>query len=317
MAQTGYFTDPLFLQHDTGPHPERPQRLEAIHRHLQETGLLGHLTPLSAQNAPREAVDAVHDPTHLDTIAAICERGGGHLDGDTPTSPQSFNAALRASGAAMRAADLVMAGELTNAFVAGRPPGHHATAGQAMGFCLVNHVAVLARYLQRQHGLKRVLIVDFDVHHGNGTQDIFYADDTVMYVSSHQAGAYPGTGHAAERGRGKGEGYTRNIPLRPGSGDEEVLKVYHDTVLMEGLEFMPDFVLVSAGFDAHARDPLAGLNFSSEVFGELTRILQVIAYNSCEGRLISLLEGGYDLVGLSEGVEHHLRALKEFEPQAH
>ncbi len=315
MARTGYLADPIFLQHDTGPHPERADRLRAIHARLEQTGLLKDLTPLKATPAPRSALEAVHPAEHLDAIEAACTRGGGHLDPDTVVSPHSFQAAVMASGGALGAADRIMAGELDNAFLAVRPPGHHATAGQAMGFCLINHVAVLARYLQHHHGLERILIVDFDVHHGNGTQDIFYDDDTVMYISTHQSPAYPGSGARDERGAGKGVGFTHNFPLSPGAGDEEIRRIFNDQVLMEALDFMPDFVVISAGFDAHARDPLAHLKFSSGIYGEITQVLQVVAVNHCEGRIISLLEGGYDLIGLAEGVEEHIRALRHWAPE--
>lgn len=316
MTSTGYFTDPLFQAHHTGAHPENADRLVAIQKKLEETGLLKDLLSLEASSATLDLIEPLHDARHLQAMARACEGGGGYLDNDTVVSPKSFEAALRASGAATLAADKILTGELTNAFIASRPPGHHATHNRAMGFCLINHVAVLARYLQKRYNLERILIVDFDVHHGNGTQDLFYDDDTVFYMSTHQSPCYPGTGHREEKGRGKGEGYTANFPLKPGSGDEEVLSMFHNHILLEGLEFQPDFVLVSAGFDAHVRDPLAQLRFSSSVYGELTKILQVIAWNCCDGRLISLLEGGYDPVGLSEGVAEHLKMLRFFEPEA-
>jgi acetoin utilization deacetylase AcuC-like enzyme len=226
-------------------------------------------------------------------------------------SADSFRVAKLATGGALAAVDRVMDGTVDNAFVAARPPGHHALPDRAMGFCLINHVAVAARYVQKKYGLERVLIVDWDVHHGNGTQDIFYSDPSVFYFSTHQWPHYPGSGAAAETGSGAGIGATLNVPLAKGDGDAEIVAAFADKLIPAAKSFRPDFVLVSAGFDGHRGDPLAGLEVTAVGYGELTRIVVDIANEYARGRLVSLLEGGYDLTALSRSVETHLLQLSK------
>ena len=311
MPPTGFVSSETFLQHDTGPaHPERPERLRAVHARLEATGLLAELERLDAPPAAGEWLDAVHAPGHAETVRRATAGEAGALDADTIVGPASWEAALRAVGGALAAADRIVRGEWQNAFVAARPPGHHAESSRAMGFCLFNNAVICARYLQREHGLERVAILDWDVHHGNGTQHLTEDDPTVHYTSLHQFPHYPGTGAADEVGRGEGEGSVLNCPMPAGSGDREWLAVYEERVLPTIEDFAPDFVIVSAGFDAHLRDPLSSTRLSAQGFERMSAGVLEVARRSCGARLLSLLEGGYDLEGLAESVEAHLRALR-------
>ena len=307
---TGFVSHDDCLEHIAGPnHPEQPARVQAICEVLTQTSLssdLDHLTPTEVERA---ALEAVHDTRYIDLVEETVRRGGGQLDPDTRAGIGSDRAARLASGGLLQAVDRVMLGEWQNAFVACRPPGHHAERDRAMGFCLFNHVAVASAHLRSQHGLERVAILDWDVHHGNGTQHIFEADPTVFYASLHQFPHYPGTGAAAERGLGAGEGATLNCPMQSGSGDREWLAALDERVLPALEAFQPDFLLISAGFDAHREDPLAGCNLSTEGFRQLTRAMLSFAASQTEGRLVSLLEGGYDLDALAECALVHLEEL--------
>lgn len=311
MAVTGFVTHPEFLLHDTGRgHPERPERLASILRHLDETGLAAELTHAEPTPAPDSAIDAVHRPGHATRVVERCERGERVLDGgDTVVGARSGSAARLASGAALLAVDRVMEGTWDNAFVACRPPGHHAERDEVMGFCLFNNVAVAAAHLLAEHGLSRVAIVDFDVHHGNGTQHMFEDDPRVFFASLHQWPWYPGTGAAHERGTGDGEGSVLNRPMAAGSGDVEYLREFDRHVLPALDAFDPEFLLISAGFDAHAADPLSSTRVSTEGFGEITSRLRALAADRCQGRVASLLEGGYDLDALAASVAEHVAAL--------
>ena len=312
MAKTAFLTSPLSLRHDTGPaHPERAGRLAAIARRLEAGGLLAELAVEEAPAADREAIALVHDPAYVAAVESSIARGARVLDeGDTRVSADSFRAALAAAGGAIRAADLVLDRVADNAFVAVRPPGHHAERAEALGFCLFNSAAVAAAHLRARRGVERVAILDWDVHHGNGTQHLFEADPTVFYASLHQWPLYPGTGRAEERGVGAGEGATLNCPQDPGAGDREWLGALEGRILPAIEAFRPGFVIVSAGFDAHARDPLAQTNLSTAAFGAMTRAVTDLARRLCGGRVVSLLEGGYDLDALAESVEAHLGALR-------
>jgi acetoin utilization deacetylase AcuC-like enzyme len=314
VARTAFLTSPFFARHDTGPsHPERASRLDAIQRQLEEDGLLADLALIEAPEADRESVARVHDRTHVARIEAAIARGARVLDeGDTRVSSESFRAALAAAGGAVRAADLVLDGACDNAFVAARPPGHHAGRAAAMGFCLLNNAAIAAAHLRVKRGLERVAILDWDVHHGNGTQHLFEEDPSVFYASLHQWPLYPGTGSADERGLGAGEGTTLNAPQPPGAGDREWLGALEGTVLPALEAFRPEFVIVSAGFDAHERDPLAQTQLSTEAFGTMTVLALDLARRCCRGRLVSTLEGGYDLGALAESVSVHLKELRAF-----
>jgi acetoin utilization deacetylase AcuC-like enzyme len=300
-------THPACLDHLTpAGHPERPDRLRAIERVLAEQ----RFRPLKREDAPRAEVDAIvraHPLAYVDAIkAASPQEGLVALDADTSMSPGSYEAALRAAGGAVRAVDAVVAGDAANAFVAVRPPGHHAETARPMGFCLFNNAAIAARHARVRHGAERAAIVDFDVHHGNGSQEIFWADSSVMYCSTHQMPLYPGTGAKSERGE---HGTVVNAPLRPGDGGEKFREAFETEILPRLREFRPDFLVISAGFDAHRRDPLANLNLVEADFEWATRKLMEIADLSASGRVVSVLEGGYDLQGLADSVAAHITAL--------
>lgn len=309
--KTAFVYHPDYLLHDAGAmHPERPDRLRAIMAHLEKTGLLEELHRITPEPADEIWLNRVHPPEYVRLIEKASASAPAALDPDTRLSKDSFRVAKLAVGGVLAAVDAVMEGKAKNAFAAVRPPGHHASAARAMGFCLFNNAAVAARYIQEKYGLKRVLIVDWDVHHGNGTQDIFYADPTVLYFSTHQYPYYPGTGAEEETGEGPGKGTTVNAPMPAGAGDAEVIRAFREKLVPAAEKFQPEFVLISAGFDGHKRDPLAQLQLTEQGFAELTRILMDIAGRFAGGRVVSLLEGGYDLEGLSRSVEAHLRALQ-------
>ena len=311
--KTGFVYDDIYLRHQTGPgHPEKPQRLAAIVQRLKEGGLLPELVTLKPSPASQEWLTTVHTPEYVERVRKSCDQGAQYMDSsDTPISAESYEVAVAAVGGVLSAIDAVMEGKARNAFCAVRPPGHHALKDRAMGFCLFNNVAIGARYIQKKHGLKKVLIVDWDVHHGNGTQEAFYDDPTVLYFGVHQYPFYPGTGSAEERGRGKGLNYNVNVPLRAGSGDKDFEKAFREKLMPAALDFHPDFVLISAGFDAHEDDPLGGMKVTARGYGQLTRIVKGLAETFCKGRLVSVLEGGYSLEGMAESVEAHLKVLME------
>jgi acetoin utilization deacetylase AcuC-like enzyme len=310
--QVGFVWHDRCLLHDNGPgHPERPQRLTAIRDGLERSGTLARLLPITPEAAPLEALARVHDEGYVEALQQVCARAPVRLDPDTGVSEGSWAAALLSAGGGLAAVDAVMEGRARSAFVCTRPPGHHAERDRAMGFCLFNNIAVAARHAQDRHGVKRVAIVDWDVHHGNGTQHIFDADDTVLYISTHQWPFYPGTGARGERGRGPGLGTTINLPLPAGSGDEEYERLFETVVIPTIESFEPGLLLISAGFDAHERDPLAGMALTTDGYGKLTTLLRDAARALCDGRIVSLLEGGYDLDALAASVETHLRVLME------
>jgi acetoin utilization deacetylase AcuC-like enzyme len=307
---TGLVSSPKFLAHDTGAtHPERPERLQAISARLEGSGLLEELERAEAPMAEVSWIEAVHDAAHVASVQEAIEAGRASLDVDTPVCRASWEAALCAVGGALLAADRVVAGQWENAFVAARPPGHHAEHDRSMGFCLFNNIVITARYLQRHHDLERIAILDWDVHHGNGTQHLTEDDPSVLFVSLHQFPHYPGTGARGERGQGEGEGSVVNCPMDAGSGDAEYLRAFESDVLPAIEAFDPEFVLVSAGFDAHLRDPLSATRVSAQGFQSMSEGICDLARERCGGRLVSMLEGGYDLEGLSESIEAHLGVL--------
>jgi acetoin utilization deacetylase AcuC-like enzyme len=287
-------------------HPERPDRLRAVERALEHE----KFQSLAREEAPMATIEMIALAHPMDYVTQIRDanpkEGMVRLDADTTMSPGSFEAVMRAAGGACLAVDEVFAGKVDNAFVATRPPGHHAEKATPMGFCLFNSAAVAARYAQKQHGAERVAIVDFDVHHGNGSQDIFWNDDTVMYCSTHQMPLYPGTGALSETGA---KNTIVNAPLRPGDGGDQFREAMETSILPRLEGFAPDLIIISAGFDAHMRDPLANLNFLEPDYTWVTQKLMEVADHRAKGRVVSLLEGGYDLEGLSKSVAAHVTAL--------
>jgi len=305
---TALYTHAAFLQHDTGPgHPERIQRLAAVLQAVKEPAFRD-VVWREAPLAEIEQIERVHDADYVrHALASVPENGFVQLDGDTVMSPGSGEAALRAAGAVAAAVDAVIAGTFKNAFCAVRPPGHHAERDLAMGFCIFNNVAVGAAQARAVHGLSRVAVMDFDVHHGNGTQHMFDHDPGLFFASTHQMPLYPGTGATAERGVGN----IVNAPLPPGAGSEEFRAAMERIVLPAIESFRPELILISAGFDAHRRDPLASLEFEAEDYHWATAELCALAESCCGGRVVSTLEGGYDLQALGESAAAHLTALRE------
>jgi acetoin utilization deacetylase AcuC-like enzyme len=260
--------------------------------------------------ATAEEVTLVHDAEHFSRVASTSRLSSYAFDADTPVSSRSFETACLAAGGVLTLLDAVMAGEIDNGFAFVRPPGHHAEPNRAMGFCLFNNVAIGAAYLRERHGLKRILVMDWDVHHGNGTQHAFEEDPTVYYMSLHQWPLYPGTGRADERGRGAGTGATLNCPMEPGDGDDAYIRVFEEQILPELERFAPGAIIVSAGFDAHAADPLSATRVSATGYRRMTRLLAELAASTSGGRILSLLEGGYDLEALAASVQVHLEELR-------
>ena len=300
-------THPACLDHLTPTgHPERPDRLRAVARVL-EAEKFQNLARVEAPRAELETIALCHPMDYVEGIRdANPQQGMVRIDADTSMSPGSFEAALRAVGGVIHAVDEVVGKKAANAFVAIRPPGHHAETARPMGFCLFNNAAIAARYAQKKHGLERTAIVDFDVHHGNGSQEIFWSDRTVMYSSTHQMPLYPGTGAVSERGE---HNTVVNAPLRPGDGGQQFREAFESRILPQLREFKPDLIVISAGFDAHRRDPLANLQLVEEDFGWATRKIMDVADASGGGRVVSTLEGGYDLEGLANSVAAHVTAL--------
>lgn len=307
--KTGISFHPTFLEHKTGPgHPETHVRLESILEKLSDLPSESFTWEKTFKEAPLSLISEIHDPNYVRLVAKVCEeKGSGYLDGDTVYSPNTFQAASLAVGAGVTLAQDILDGKLKNGMALVRPPGHHAESDHAMGFCLFNNIAITAKYLQSQ-GIKRILILDWDVHHGNGTQHQFYEDDSVYFVSLHQYPFYPGTGSENERGQGKGFGTTLNLPMARGAEEKQYLDQF-PLIHKEMETFQPEFVLVSAGFDAHRNDPLAGMNLNSSSYEKMTNEVKQIARVHSGGKLLSFLEGGYDFQALSESVKVHLETL--------
>jgi acetoin utilization deacetylase AcuC-like enzyme len=305
------YDDPLWEQHETGAHPECPQRLRSIRAALGEAGLTDRCRLVPPRPATIEELARVHGAQYIDLVRRAAAAGGGRLDPDTVVSPRSYEVARHAAGAAIDAVDRVLRGEAPRALCLIRPPGHHARPRHAMGFCLFNNVAVAAVHARAVHDLHRLLIVDWDVHHGNGTQEMFYTDGNVHYLSIHRYPFYPGTGAADETGADAGVGATINVPLRFGVSRREYRAAFTNALERAVTNCRPELILVSAGFDAHAEDPIGSLGLESEDFGELTRLVCDAAAQHCGGKLVSLLEGGYNLHRLGESVAVHLQELLE------
>lgn len=328
----GFVSSPRFVEHLTGAHhPERPDRIRAIHRAVRETGLIDSPDPfpdfiidlgLKRQTdlqlkefAPEPAdpkwIRDVHSENVIDLVQHMSRHGGVLDQGDTPVCPASYDIALLSLGSALRATDAVMKGEVHRAFSAARPPGHHAEPDRSMGFCLFSNIAIAARYAQKTYGIEKIAIVDFDVHHGNGTQAVFEEDPSVLFISLHQhpKTCYPGTGYEWEIGTGAGKGFTMNIPMMPGSDDADYMPVLDGKVIPRLNEFRPQLLMISAGFDAHRDDPLANVSLTEAGFEKMTRKLVDVANVHCDGKVVSVLEGGYDLRALGRSVVGHLMGM--------
>jgi len=305
VKKVGFLYEDMFLEHATPVgHPERPDRLRKLVAHLKSSGRWKGLHHVQSMRASAQSIIAVHTPDHVDFIKRVCDSGGGALDsGDTYASAQSYEVALFAAGAAISAVDAVLNRRVDSAFCAIRPPGHHAERDQSMGFCLFNNVAIAAVHAQRAHGVDRVAILDWDVHHGNGTQHIFESDPTVLYISLHQYPFYPGTGASTERGTGDGVGYTLNFPLPGGTGEEEYLAAFTNKIVPALVAFRPEILIISAGFDAHKDDPLGGMLLDESSFAKMTHQVKGVA------PVVSVLEGGYHLDALALSVDAHLAEL--------
>ena len=311
MKSLGLILDPVFEEHETGPgHPERPERLRVLRQAIARWGVGDALRTIELESADDDLLGLAHEADHIERVEEACRRGDPSIDTmDTAICTDSSRVARLAAGSLVALCRDVARGASRRGFAAIRPPGHHAERDLAMGFCLFNNVAIAANYLRRSEGIARVMIVDWDVHHGNGTQHIFEADPDVFFFSVHQSPLYPGTGARSESGRDSGQGATLNCPLPPGAGEAEFLAALRDELIPAAERFRPEFVLVSAGFDAHRADPLGGLEVSTEAYAEATRIVCDIADRWARGRVVSTLEGGYDLDALTECVLTHLGAM--------
>lgn len=308
---TSLITSEKYKYHITGSgFPESPERLDAIIDHLESTGLLNELDVVEPNRKDKSFCKLVHDDEYITRVRQACELGASIVDtGDNPISKNSYDTALLAVGGITEAVDRVFTGSANNAMALLRPPGHHAEKGMAMGFCLFNNVAIAARYAQQNYEVEKVVIIDFDVHHGNGTQHIFEADPTVMYVSLHQYPFYPGSGSADEIGSGDAKGTTVNYPLNLGVGDNEFIDIFDNSLSDKVLKYNPDLIIISAGFDAHVNDPIGGLRVTTEGYHNISKTITKIAGEVCDGKIISALEGGYNLKALAESVETHLKVL--------
>ncbi len=302
--------DNIYLQHDTGyGHPENGRRLSNTLEYLKGSDIWDRIELVKPAMASIETVSNVHVKDYIEQIKTLSESGGGMVDPDTAVSRHSYEAALYATGATVTSIDRIMTGSVKSSFCMVRPPGHHALSTKGMGFCLFNNVAIAARYIQSQYNVKKILIVDWDVHHGNGTQDIFYEDSSVLYFSMHRYPYYPGTGSDKERGCGDGDGYTINVPVGYDIEPGEYIKLFRDVINGAAKEFGPQFIIISSGFDAYKDDPIGGLGLTFSDFAELTNIVVQLAMECCDGHVLSCLEGGYSLNDLPRCIESHLNAL--------
>jgi len=316
MKRTGIVKDGRYLEHVMDPgHPESPERLIAIYKMLEETEMKDLFEAVKPRATTREELESVHSPAYIDLVASTAGKRYYRLDMDTSTCAKSYEAALWAAGGLLELIKAVMEGKLNNGFALVRPPGHHAERDRAMGFCLFNNVAIGAKYAIQNFSLEKVMIVDWDVHHGNGTQSSFYQDPQVLYFSTHRYGFfYPGTGAATEVGKGKGEGFNVNVPLSTGAGDAEYGNIFEKILKPIALEYKPQLVLVSAGFDTHHDDPLGGMEVTEKGFSRMAQILMGIADSTAQGKMVITLEGGYDVSGQSQSVKAVLKELAQDSP---
>ena len=314
MTDVGFVYDPIFLEHDTGAHPENSSRMTATMELLEESRLLAQLSRFPTRAATPDELALVHDPGFVAAVHRAADEGGGWVDPDTLITPRSYDVAAHVVGGTLNAVDAVICGDAQSAYCLVRPPGHHAGPAYAMGFCLFNHVAIAAAHARRAQGLERVAIVDFDVHHGNGTQDAFASDGGVLYVSTHQYPFYPGTGAATEIGVGAGRGYTINVPMPAGSGDAEHLRAFEEIVAPALYGFRPQLILVSCGFDAHYADDIAMQQLSVDGYGALVSSVKRAADELCDGRVVFAQEGGYHLTALPWCVRRTIEVIRGDDP---
>ena len=307
--KTGLVFDPVYLKHDTGTHSEHAGRLKCILSAIQQSRLDSALIRIAPRPATLDEVALIHSKSHVQFIHDVANDGGGYIDSDTVISADSYEAALYAAGGAIRSAEEVIERHVDCAFALVRPPGHHATFNRAMGFCLFNNIAIATRYLQKKYQTARVAIVDFDVHHGNGTQSAFYADSGVLYISTHQYPLFPGTGQIDETGSGAACGTNINIPLPPGCGDKEYIQVFETIIKPALIRYKPEIILVSAGYDSHWADELASMQCSIKGFVRMTSIIKDLAAELCQNRVVFILEGGYHLAALAASVMATLEVL--------
>jgi acetoin utilization deacetylase AcuC-like enzyme len=311
MAKTGIVKDNRYLDHAADSyHPESRERLQAVYAMLRETGLQEKLADIRPRMAADEELELIHTSRYIQLVASTAGREYTMLDPDTYACAQSYATARLAAGGTMAAAEKVIQGDLDNAFTLIRPPGHHAESNRAMGFCLFNNVAIAAAYAIRNHNVKRVLILDWDLHHGNGTQHSFYERADVLYFSTHQFPYYPGTGNLHEIGSGKGKGFTVNVPLHTGPGDAEYMKVFEEILEPIVLEYQPEIIFVSAGFDIYYQDPLGGMQVTPAGFANLSKIVLEMAEKTCRGKVVFVLEGGYHLQGLRDSIQEVLKTMR-------
>jgi len=316
MAQTGIVKDNRYMDHVASTyHPESHQRLEVLYQMLEEPGMKGTLKEIKPRMATREELQLIHVPRYIEQVALTAEHACVMLDPDTYACAKSYETARLAAGGTLAAVDEVVGGKLNNAFALIRPPGHHAESNRAMGFCLFNNVAIAAGYALKKYKLKKALIIDWDLHHGNGTQHSFYERADVLYFSTHQFPYYPGTGFVNETGSGAGKGFTVNVPLSAGPGDAEYMEIFEQILKPIALEYKPDIVFVSAGFDIYYQDPLGGMQVTPEGFADLARIVLAFAKETCGGKVVFVLEGGYHLDGLRDSVREVLRTLRGDPPE--
>lgn len=313
--KTGVVKDTRYLQHSAGfSHPESPERLAAINEMLDNPLMHWKFNQIEPRVATHKEIETIHSPSYVEFIASTAGQSCVYLDPDTATSPETYEIAKLAVGGVCNAIDEVMEGKVDNAFAFVRPPGHHAEKDAAKGFCVFNNIAIGAMHAISKYNLKRILIVDWDLHHGNGTQHSFYNDPRILYFSTHQYPYYPGTGAMQEIGRGPGEGYTINVPLQEGAGDAAFVKIFRKILQPVALEFKPELILLSAGFDTHFQDPLGGMRVTPDGFAAMARILLNIAGACCKGRCVAVLEGGYHISGLTRSVK---AVLEEMQDETH
>lgn len=303
----------IYLEHNTGAHPETALRLSAIMNYLRRRKWLDKMTLLQPYPASVDQIACIHDRAYIDSLRELSEKGGGYLDADTPVSPKSYQSALYAAGGLLCALDQVIPSDNSNALCLVRPPGHHARPALGMGFCLFNNVAVAACYARKKYGLKKIAIIDWDLHHGNGTQESFWNDPEVLFCSLHRYPYYPGSGSESETGAGQGRGFTVNIPLSGYDSNRDYLDKFAGLINDKVRPFQPELILISAGFDSYKNDPLGGLGMEAEDYAQMTRLVRIAADESARGRIVSALEGGYDLQGLPLCVEAHLSVLVDYQ----